>query len=90
MRTTDKRKLNRLIRESFEDGYSNLGQTPIALLGIEDIIDLIMLTIAAMKSENLIPSVSERQKEKVTHCVAFSFCSFHYSLKMCDFSRQTA
>ena len=41
MRTTDKRKLNRLIRESFEDGYSNLGQTPIALLGIEDIIDLI-------------------------------------------------
>lgn len=65
MRTTDKRKLNRLIRESFEDGYSNLRQTPIALLGIEDIIDLIMLTIAAMKSENLIPSVSERQKEKV-------------------------
>lgn len=65
MRTTDKRKLNRLIRESFEDGYSNLGQTPIVLLGIEDIIDLIMLTIAAMKSENLIPSVSERQKEKV-------------------------
>lgn len=65
MRTTDTRKLNRLIRESFEDGYSNLGQTPIALLGIEDIIDLIMLTIAAMKSENLIPSVSERQKEKV-------------------------
>lgn len=65
MKTTDKRKLNRLIRESFEDGYSNLEQTPIALLGIEDIIDLIMLTIAAMKSENLIPSVSERQKEKV-------------------------
>ena len=64
MRTTDTRKLNRLIRESFEDGYSNLGQTPIALLRIEDIIDLIMLTISAMKSENLIPSVSERQKVK--------------------------
>ena len=30
-----------------------------------DIANYIMLTIAAMKSENLIPSVSERQKEKV-------------------------
>jgi hypothetical protein len=37
----------------------------MALLTIEEIIDLIMITVAALKSEDFVPVVSERQKAKV-------------------------
>ena len=37
----------------------------MALLTIEEIIELIMITVAALKSEDFVPVVSERQKAKV-------------------------
>ena len=65
MKTTNKRKLNRLIRECYEEGYGEIEPVSMALLTIEEIIDLIMITVAALKSEDFVPVVSERQKAKV-------------------------
>ena len=65
MKTTNKRKLNRLIRECYEEGYGEIEPVSMALLTIEEIIDLIMITVAALKSEDFVPVISEEQKEKV-------------------------
>ena len=65
MNTTNRRKLNRLIRECYEEGCGEIEPVSMALLTIEEIIDLIMITVAALKSEDFVPVVSERQKEKV-------------------------
>ena len=65
MKTTNRRKLNRLIRECFEEGYGEIEPVSMALLTIEEIIDLIMITVAALNSEDFVPVVSERQKAKV-------------------------
>ena len=65
MKTTNRRKLNRLIRECYEEGYGEIEPVSMALLTIEEIIELIMITVAALKSEDFVPVISERQKEKV-------------------------
>lgn len=65
MKTTNKRKLNRLIRECFEEGYGEIEPVAMALLTMDEIIELIMITVAALKSEDFVPIVSEGQKEKV-------------------------
>ena len=65
MRTSNKRKLNRLIRECYEEGFGGIEPVSMALLTIEEIIDLIMITVAALKSEDFVPVISEGQKEKV-------------------------
>ena len=65
MNTTNKRKLNRLIRECFEEGYGEIEPVAMALLTMDEIIELIMITVAALKSEDFVPIVSEGQKEKV-------------------------
>jgi len=65
MKTTNRRKLNRLIRECFEEGYGEIEPVSMALLTIEEIIELIMITVAALKSGDFVPVISERQKEKV-------------------------
>lgn len=65
MNTTNRRKLNRLIRECYEEGYGEIEPVSMALLTIEEIIELIMITVAALKSEDFVPVVSEGQKEKV-------------------------
>ena len=64
MKTTNKRKLNRLIRECFEEGYGEIEPVSMALLTIEEIIELIMITVAALKSGDFVPVISERQKVK--------------------------
>ena len=65
MNTTNRRKLNRLIRECYEEGYGEIEPVSMALLTMEEIIDLIMITVAALKSGDFVPVVSEGQKEKV-------------------------
>lgn len=67
MKTTNRRKLNRLIRECFEEGYGEIEPVSMALLTIEEIIELIMITVAALKSGDFVPVISEGegQKEKV-------------------------
>ncbi len=64
MRTTNKRKLNRLIRECFEEGYGEIEPAAMALLTMKEIIELIMITVAAFKSDDFVPVISESQKEK--------------------------
>lgn len=57
------RKLKRIIRECFEDGIQDvIAPEQMALLTFEEIVDIIMLTVAAMKSEEVF--ISEGQKEK--------------------------
>lgn len=63
MRTTNKRKLNRLIRECFEEGCGEIEPVAMALLTMEEIIELIMITVAALKSGDFVPVISESQKE---------------------------
>lgn len=65
MRTSNRRKLNRLIRECYEEGYGEIEPVAMALLTMDEIIELIMITVAALKSEDFVPVVSEGQKEKV-------------------------
>ena len=65
MNTTNRRKLNRLIRECYEEGYGEIEPVSMALLTMEEIIDLIMFTVAALQTEDFVPVVSEGQKEKV-------------------------
>lgn len=65
MKTTNKRKLNRLIRECFEEGYGEIEPVAMALLTMDEIIELIMITVSALKSEDFVLIVSEGQKEKV-------------------------
>lgn len=65
MRTTNRRKLNRLIRECFEEGYGEIEPVAMALLTMEEIIELIMITVAALKNGDFVPVISEGQKEKV-------------------------
>lgn len=60
MRTANKRKLNRLIRKCFEKGNVNIEPVAMALLTTEEIIDIIVLTAAALKSGDFVPVVSER------------------------------
>lgn len=65
MRTANKRKLNRLIRKCFEKGNVNIEPVAMALLTTEEIIYIIVLTAAALKSGDFVPVVSERQKVNV-------------------------
>ena len=65
MKTTNKRKLNSLIREHLEEGNREIAPLAMALLTMEEIIDLIMITVAALKSVDFVPIGSEGQKEKV-------------------------
>ena len=64
MKTTNRRKLNRLIRECYEEGYGEIEPVAMALLTIEEIIELIMITVAALKSGDFVPVISESQKAK--------------------------
>lgn len=57
------KQMRRLIKECFEEGIQDV-ITPeqMAILTFEEVVDLIMLTVAALKADNII--ISESQKEK--------------------------
>ena len=55
--------MRRLIKECFEEGIQDvIAPEQIAILTVEEVVDLIMLTVAALKADNII--ISESQKEK--------------------------
>lgn len=57
------KQMRRLIKECFEEGIQDvIAPEQIAILTVEEVVDLIMLTVAALKADNII--ISESQKEK--------------------------
>ena len=57
------KQMRRLIKECFEEGIQDvIAPEQIAILTFEEVVDLIMLTVAALKADNII--ISESQKEK--------------------------
>ena len=57
------KQMRRLIKECFEEGIQDvIAPEQMAILTFEEVVDLIMLTVAAMKSEGII--ISEGQKAK--------------------------
>ena len=57
------KQMRRLIKECFEEGIQDvIAPEQMAILTFEEVVDLIMLTVAALKADNII--ISESQKEK--------------------------
>ena len=57
------KQMRRLIKECFEEGIQDvIAPEQIAILTVEEVVDLIMLTVAALKADNII--ISEGQKAK--------------------------
>ena len=57
------KQIRRLIKECFEEGIQDvIAPEQMAILTFEEVVDLIMLTVAALKADNII--ISESQKEK--------------------------
>ena len=59
------KQMRRLIKECFEEGIQDvIAPEQMAILTFEEVVDLIMLTVAAMKSEGIIISESQKEKDK--------------------------
>ena len=57
------KQMRRLIKECFEEGIQDvISPHQLAILTFEEVVDIIMLTVAALKADNNI--ISESQKEK--------------------------
>ena len=64
------KQMRRLIKECFEEGIQDvIAPEQIAILTFEEVVDLIMLTVAALKADNIIISESQKEKDykRVTH-----------------------
>ena len=59
------KQMRRLIKECFEEGIQDvIAPEQMAILTFEEVVDLIMLTVAAMKSEGIIISEGQKAKDK--------------------------
>ena len=59
------KQMRRLIKECFEEGIQDvIAPEQMAILTFEEVVDLIMLTVAAMKSEGIIISESQKAKDQ--------------------------
>ena len=59
------KQMRRLIKECFEEGIQDvIAPEQIAILTFEEVVDLIMLTVAALKADNIIISESQKEKDK--------------------------
>ena len=59
------KQMRRLIKECFEEGIQDVvAPEQMAILTFEEVVDLIMLTVAAMKSEGIIISESQKAKDQ--------------------------
>ena len=59
------RELKRVIKECFEEDIQNaMAQEQVAILTFEEIVDIVMLTVAAMKSEEVFIAESQKEKDK--------------------------
>ena len=58
------KQMRRLIKECFEEGIQDvIAPEQIAILTFEEVVDLIMLTVAALKADNIIISESQIEKD---------------------------
>ena len=54
-----------IIKECFEEGIQDvIAPEQIAILTVEEVVDLIMLTVAALKADNIIISESQKAKDQ--------------------------
>ena len=59
------KQMRRLIKECFEEGIQDvISPHQMAILTFEEVVDLIMLTVAALKADNIIISESQKEKDK--------------------------
>ena len=59
------KQMRRLIKECFEEGIQDvIAPEQMAILTFEEVVDLIMLTVAALKADNIIISESQKEKDK--------------------------
>ena len=59
------KQMRRLIKECFEEGIQDVvAPEQMAILTFEEVVDLIMLTVAALKADNIIISESQKAKDK--------------------------
>ena len=60
------KQMRRLIKECFEEGIQDvIAPEQIAILTFEEVVDLIMLTVAALKADNIIISESQKAKDQM-------------------------
>ena len=61
------KQMRRLIKECFEEGIQDvIAPEQMAILTFEEVVDLIMLTVAALKADNIIISESQKDYKRVT------------------------
>ena len=59
------RELKRVINEGFEEDIHNaITQEQVAILTFDEIVDIVMLTVAALKSEEVFITESQKGKDK--------------------------
>ena len=59
------KQMRRLIKECFEEGVQDVvAPEQMAILTFEEVVDIIMLTVAALKADNIIISESQKEKDK--------------------------
>ena len=59
------RELKRVINEGFEEDIHNaITQEQVAILTFDEIVDIVMLTVAALKSEEVFIAESQKGKDK--------------------------
>jgi hypothetical protein len=59
------RELKRVINEGFEEDIHNaITQEQVAILTFDEIVDIVMLTVAALKSEKVFIAESQKGKDK--------------------------
>ena len=59
------KQMRRLIKECFEEGIQDvIAPEQMAILTFEEVVDLIMLTVVALKADNIIISESQKEKDK--------------------------
>ena len=61
------KQMGRLIKECFEEGIQDvIAPEQMAILTFEEVVDIIMLTVAALKADNIIISESQKDHRRVS------------------------
>ena len=76
------RELKRVIKECFEEDIQNtMAQKQVAILTFEKIVDIVMLTVAAMKCEEVFIAESQKGKDKRRVSPKRDYCPNYTSTK---------
>ena len=64
---TDNKRLKRLVKEGYDDVQDIAAQESVVVLTFREIVDVIMLTVAAMKSDDVFIAESHNNGKKRFH-----------------------